>query len=64
MTLITLLIVCIIVGAGLYLLGLVPIDPTVKNVIRVIIIVVLIVYVILFLAGLLGMPVGNTGRVR
>ena len=54
MNIVYLLIVCVIVGAGLYLLSLVPIDETVKTIIRVVIIVVLIIYVIIFLAGLLG----------
>lgn len=58
MSIVYLLIVCVLVGAGLYLLAMAPIDETVKQIIRVVIIVVLLVYVIIFLANLLGVPVG------
>lgn len=63
MSVVFLLIVCVLVGAGLYLLSMAPIDETVKQIMRVVIIVVLLVYVIIFLANLLGMPVG-IGKVR
>ena len=58
MTLIGLIIMLVVVGAALYLLQLLPLDPTVKQVIRVVIIVVLIIYVVIFFAGLLGLQTG------
>lgn len=58
MNIVYLLIVCVLVGAGLYLLSLAPIDNTVKQIIRVVIIVILLVYVIIFLAGMLGLSTG------
>lgn len=58
MTIIGLIIVCLVVGAGLYLLQLLPIDATIKVVIKVVLILVLVIYVVLFLAGLLGMSTG------
>jgi hypothetical protein len=61
MTLIGLLILLVVVGAALYILQLIPLDATVKMVIRVIVLVILIVYVILFLAALAGLPVGLVG---
>ena len=42
----SLIIALIIVGALLYLLNLIPIDPTIKSVIYVIVIVVLAIYLL------------------
>ena len=56
MGIVTLLIVLVVTGAALYLLQLVPIDATVKTVIRVVVIAVLVIYCVLFLASLLGLP--------
>ena len=65
MTLIGLLILLVVAGAALYLLQLVPIDGTVKQVIKVVVILVLVIYVILFLASLAGFSTGIPGlRVR
>lgn len=66
MSLIGLLILCVVVGAALYLLQLVPMDATVKQVIKVVVILILVVYVILFLATLAGLSTGGfpTGRIR
>jgi hypothetical protein len=65
MSLIGLLIVCVIVGAVLYLLQLLPIDTTMKQIIKVIVIVVLVIYVILFLASLMGWSTGGADlRIR
>jgi hypothetical protein len=61
MTIVTLIIVCLVVGAGLYLLQLVPIDPTIKVVIKVLLVLVLVIYIVLFLAGLLGLSTGLPG---
>lgn len=58
MTLIGLLIICVLVGAGLYLLQLLPIDETLKRIIWIVVIVVLVIYVIIFLAGLAGLSTG------
>ena len=44
------LIVCIIVGAGLYLLQLVPIDGTIKRIIQVIAIVLICIWALRILA--------------
>ncbi len=49
-----LIILLVIVGAGLYLLNLAPIDPTVKQVIYVIVIVVLVIYALKVLMPLAG----------
>lgn len=54
MSLIGLLILCVVVGAGLYLLNMVPIDPAIKTVIRVVVILVLVIYVIVFIATMFG----------
>lgn len=61
MSIIGFLIILIVVGAGLYLLGLAPLDPTIKRIIYVLVIVVLIIYAIIFLAGLAGMSTGLPG---
>ena len=58
MGLVGLIIVLVICGAGLYLIGLLPIDATMKQVIKVIIIVIVVVYVLVFLAGLAGLSSG------
>jgi hypothetical protein len=60
MNLVGLLILCIVIGAGLYLLDLVPIDATIKRVIRVVVILILVIIVILFLAQMLGLGTGTT----
>ena len=61
MTIIGLLILLVVAGAALYLLNLIPMDATIRQVIRIIIVVVLIVYVIIFLAGLAGLTTGLPG---
>jgi len=53
--LLQILIVCIIVGAGLYLLQLVPIDGTIKRIIQVIVIVVLVIWALRFLVPMAGL---------
>lgn len=58
MSLIGLLIVCILVGAGLYLLAMMPIDETVKKIIRVVVILVLVIYVIVFVGTMFGLTTG------
>lgn len=49
------LIVCIIVGAALYLLGLLPIDATMKMIVKVIVIVAFAIYALKLLAPLAGL---------
>jgi uncharacterized membrane protein YiaA len=49
-----LLIICIIVGAVVYIVGLLPIDATLKTIIKVIAIVVLAIYAIKLLLPLAG----------
>lgn len=64
MTIVSLLILCIVIGAGLYLLNMVPIDPTVKTIVHVVVIVILLIVVILFLAQLTGLSTGGTLRLK
>lgn len=52
-TLVSLLIALLILGAILYLVQLVPIDGTVKQIIKVLAILIVVIYVILLLARLL-----------
>jgi hypothetical protein len=49
------LIVCVIAGAALYLLGLAPIDATIKRVIQVIVVVALIIMAIRLLLPMAGL---------
>ncbi len=58
MSIVTVLIVCLVVGAALYLLGLAPIDGTVKQIIRVVVILLLVIYVIVFIASIFGLSTG------
>jgi hypothetical protein len=58
MSLIGLLILCVVVGGILYLLNMMPIDNTIKQVIKVVVILILIIYLILLLAALLGLSTG------
>lgn len=51
---IELIILLVLVGAALYLLNLVPIDGTIKTIIRVVVIVGAVIYVVRHLA-LLGL---------
>lgn len=50
-----LIIACIVVGALLYLLSILPIDATMKSVAQIIIIVVFAIYAIRFLAPMAGL---------
>lgn len=54
MSLISLLIVLIIFGAVLYLVGLLPLDATVKRIIQVVAIVALVVWLLSRFAPMLG----------
>lgn len=51
MSIVSILIALLIVGAVLYLVTLVPIDPVVKQIIRVLAILLTVVWVILELTG-------------
>jgi hypothetical protein len=53
-----LLILCIVVGVGLYLLSMAPMDPTIKRIIRIVVILVLVIYVIIFIANMFGVATG------
>lgn len=59
MSIVGLVILLIVVGAALYLLQLVPMDGTVKQVIKVLVIVVLVIVVVIFLAQLVGLSTGG-----
>jgi hypothetical protein len=49
------LIALVILGAALYLLQLLPIDATVKQIIQVIVIVVIVIYAIKIAAAIAGL---------
>lgn len=53
---ITIIVILILVGVGLYLLELIPMDATVRTVVRVLVIVFAILYV-LSAFGLFSLPV-------
>ena len=61
MGIVTMLIILVVAGGGLYILQAVPLDPTIKLILRAIIIIVVVVYVILFLAALAGLSTGLPG---
>jgi hypothetical protein len=46
MTLIGLIIALLLVGVGLYLLNLIPMDGTIKTIIRIVVILVVVLWVI------------------
>lgn len=52
------IVVCLIIGFGLYLLGLAPLDPTIKQIVRVVVILIFIIYLIYFLTSLFGLTSG------
>lgn len=54
MSLIGLVLVLVLLGVGLYLLGMIPMDATIKKIIQVVVIVVVILWVVEAL-GLLSM---------
>lgn len=56
MSLVSFLILCVIVGAGLYLLQLIPMDAAIRSIVRVVAIVLLAVMAIKML-----MPVAGLG---
>ncbi len=49
---ISIIILLILIGAGLYLLQLVPIDQTIKTIIYVVVIVGVVIYVLTHLSSL------------
>lgn len=49
-----LIIVLIFVGIGLYLIGLIPMDATVMQIIRVLVVVAVLLYVLRFFVPALG----------
>lgn len=51
MSLIGLIILLVLVGAGLYLLNLIPMDAVIRTVIRVVVIVVVVLYAIQLIFG-------------
>ena len=57
-TIVGLLIILVVAGGGLYILQAVPLDPTIKLILRAIIIIVVVVYVILFSPRWPGSPPG------
>jgi hypothetical protein len=58
MPLISILVVLIVLGVGLYLLQLIPMDATVKQIIRVLVILLVVLWVLsLFFPGVLRSPV-------
>ena len=53
--LIQLIVVLLLLGAALYILGVVPIDAAFKNIIRVVVIIAAVIYILVkFAAPLLG----------
>ena len=52
--LIQLLVLLLIVGVGLYILGLIPMDATIKQIIKIVIILIVAIYLIYMLVGLGG----------
>jgi hypothetical protein len=54
MSIIALVVVLILVGAGLYLVGVLPIDATIKTIIRVVVIVAACLWVLSELGALGG----------
>lgn len=57
--LIQLIVALIIVGLALYILNIVPLDATLKQIIRAVIIVVICIWLLYFLVGF--MPSGGWG---
>lgn len=57
--LIQLIVALIIVGLALYILNIVPLDATIKQIIRAVIIVVICIWLLYFLVGF--MPSGGWG---
>lgn len=51
MGLLEIIILLIVVGVALYLVGLLPIDPTIKRIITVLVVVVVLIYVLRLLFG-------------
>lgn len=46
MSIISLLLFLVIIGVGLYLVGLIPMDATILTIIRVVVILVVILYIL------------------
>ncbi len=61
-TLISIIVTLIVIGLLLYLIGLIPMDGTIKQIIRVVVIIAVIVW-LLQSFGLLG-PIGHGHLLR
>jgi uncharacterized membrane protein len=59
MPLVSLVLALVLVGLLLYLVGLIPLDPTIHQLIRVVVIVAVVFWLILHL-----LPVGGLGSFR
>lgn len=46
MTLIGLIVLLVLVGVGLYLVSLIPMDTTIKTIIKIVVIVVVVLYIV------------------
>ncbi len=57
MSLVSLLIALVVLGLVLYLIGLIPFDDTIKQVIRVVAIALIIIWVIKVIFGVSGMDI-------
>ena len=63
MSILSLLLVLIVVGVALYLVGLIPMDPTVAIIIRVVAILLVVVWLLDAFIGLGSLGTAHTGRV-
>jgi hypothetical protein len=53
---ISLLVVLVLVGLGLWFIGTLPLDPTIRNIIRAVVIVLAVLYVLQAFGLLRGLP--------
>ena len=62
MSLISLLVYLIVIGLLLYLVGLLPIDATIKRIIQIVVLVVVILWLVQALGLLAGLGTIRIGR--
>lgn len=55
---ITILLALVIVGVALYLIGLIPMDPTMLKIIRVVVILLVVIWILQSLGLVSGFPRG------
>jgi hypothetical protein len=62
MSIVTIIVMLVLVGVGLYLVRLIPMDPTIQKIVTVLVILVVVIWLLEGLGMLGGSPFGRPLR--